>query len=704
VDGASAFDLDATFVCRDGKGATGFKLKCTALLSILKKNEGLAKDIRAAFDALVVKENGKQVVTHGSIEPLALLGPLVRVRDGRKQLTALLQPFVNNPVGGVASAVPGGQGMPIPFGAPGDKTPREWIAELRGDDPGRVQEARKALIRFGKWSVPELTAVLRDSEAKGRPAVAAMLGELGALAESATADLVLTLKAEDEALRTASVEALGKIGARGAYDAMLPALDDISPAVRQAAAQALEKLGPPTIAEVGALGEALQKHGPASRAYAVTALEHIGAMTDTSNLLIVALKDKDAAVRKPAAEALGKFGRGAGSAAVPALREALRDSDGGVRQAALDAIQAMGSPPPSALADLRAALKENTAEARRYGAFGLGRLSADARDAVPDLAATLRDTDAGVRAAACAALGRIGAPAKSAAAGIAQALHDPIRSVRLQAGQALGKIGHADGSVAALIEALKEDDDGVSRAADEALKKLSPVDKADLPPLLAALKSDKIKLRLYAAGELVNLGPDAKGAVPGLIAALADRDIELRKRAALALAAIGPDAKSAVDPLTRMLKEGGDPEQRKCAAQALGAIGPEAKSAIPALSKALSDRDAGVRRASAAAMAKLGSAGKAAVPALVLALTDRDIQDDVVGALAKIGKEAVPGLTDALTDRNATMRLGAAAALGEIGPDAKSAIGRLAQLFANDRNRDVRQAAGLALKKIQRKK
>jgi HEAT repeat protein len=140
---------------------------------------------------------------------------------------------------------------------------------------------------------------------------------------------------------------------------------------------------------------------------------------------------------------------------------------------------------------------------------------------------------------------------------------------------------------------------------------------------------------------------------------------------------------------------------RQDIADVLGRIGPDAKDAVPALASVLLENDSALRGRAATALGAIGPEAKAAVPKLVLALEDRSTLESVVAALAKIGKPAVSGLTNALTDKNPAVRLGAAVALGRIGPDARSAVPALSLRYTKDRYLEVREAARIALKAIQ---
>jgi bilin biosynthesis protein len=78
---------------------------------------------------------------------------------------------------------------------------------------------------------------------------------------------------------------------------------------------------------------------------------------------------------------------------------------------------------------------------------------------------------------------------------------------------------------------------------------------------------------------------------------------------------------------------------------------------------------------------------------------DPDVRQNLAAALAKIGSAAVEPLTAALDDSLAERRAGAAYALGQIGPPARSALTRLLDAL-DDKDLDVRRQASYALSRL----
>ena len=98
-----------------------------------------------------------------------------------------------------------------------------------------------------------------------------------------------------------------------------------------------------------------------------------------------------------------------------------------------------------------------------------------------------------------------------------------------------------------------------------------------------------------------------------------------------------------------------------------------------------------------------------AVPVLVECLNDKDssVRIAAAEALFKIGgpetKEAMSALTNLLKSKNYSDRVGAAVALGRIGPAAKAAIPALNELL-RDEVKLVHTTAAEALEKIEANK
>lgn len=196
-------------------------------------------------------------------------------------------------------------------------------------------------------------------------------------------------------------------------------------------------------------------------------------------------------------------------------------------------------------------------------------------------------------------------------------------------------------------------------------------------------------------------GLKEKGDVNGLIAALKDKNYILRKDAAQALGELADPR--AIEQLVSALQYRGlsadkDLPVRVAAAIALGKLGdPQAIEPLVAIlqGRKFAPGDVPVRSAIVTALGDL--ANPLVVEPLITALKDAPIRDSVVVSFGKLGDYALEPLLKALKDKDKTVRMSAAAALGELGnPQGVEPL--IAAL--GDNQSSVRSAAAAALGKL----
>jgi HEAT repeat protein len=143
------------------------------------------------------------------------------------------------------------------------------------------------------------------------------------------------MRNSDPRVRAKLLEVVGQKQGSNAVRLLLPGLQDINPAVRKSAVDALARLGPSAVAP---LREALQDNSAYIRSGAVEALGIIGD-ANFIDLAPALLQDESALVRKETAQVLAKSKE---ESVVPALRIALKDKDEEIRKIAEDALEARG--------------------------------------------------------------------------------------------------------------------------------------------------------------------------------------------------------------------------------------------------------------------------------------------------------------------------------------------------------------------------
>jgi HEAT repeat protein len=215
--------------------------------------------------------------------------------------------------------------------------------------------------------------------------------------------------------------------------------------------------------------------------------------------LVAALKDREPAVRRVAADGLAKLGLRAVKT-VPALCVALNDSHCGVRSAAAYALGDIG---PAASAAAVPALQRALVPTCGHDAaiLALGQLGLAA---VPALARALGSRYGKVRQSAARALAHHGSGALPAVPALTKALTDSNPEVVQEAARALEAIGlGAASATRALIRATKSRNSDVREAAARALGSLGPRARIALPRLRRLLK-DRSESVQYAAEEAID--------------------------------------------------------------------------------------------------------------------------------------------------------------------------------------------------------
>jgi HEAT repeat protein len=236
-------------------------------------------------------------------------------------------------------------GKPVTPAEPGEV--RRLAESMAAADESARQAAAQRLAELGDTAAGTLADLLRDPQAP-RPLRAAAAEGLRAIGRPATPALLRVLADENPYVRATTAEVLGAIGDRTAVRSLTRILGDREPAVRDKAAWALGLLGDSQAAT--SLADLLRRDASLDvRMTAVTALGHLSCRASVEPLL-EGLQGEPARLRATSARALGGMGemlasgvRGeiCRSRAGEALMIALKDKDLAVRAAAIDALGAL---------------------------------------------------------------------------------------------------------------------------------------------------------------------------------------------------------------------------------------------------------------------------------------------------------------------------------------------------------------------------
>jgi HEAT repeat protein len=295
---------------------------------------------------------------------------------------------------------------------------------------------------------------------------------------------------------------------------------------------------------------------------------------------------------------------------MPALTKALQDSSKSVRVAAAVALTNLLTPPAADDVPLLVSiLKQQDPEASVFGARALAKLGKLAKAAVPDLMEATKNADAGVRREAINSLAAIGPDAKTVVPLYLAALKDPSDSgVRQSALLALGQLGKDldkdKDTIAAVIDATKDSDALVKKAALTAVGKLgavigAPGAKLVMPTVKEMLQSKDAATRDQALETVAGLGPLARDAVGTLISIMAKQDVKLYVKSQGGKPFLQDADDAFLDNIAKTLGKIGQPAVKLLAAslntsnpniglfigacKALGEIGRPARDAIPTL-------------------------------------------------------------------------------------------------------------------------
>jgi HEAT repeat protein len=475
------------------------------------------------------------------------------------------------------------------------------------------------LVRDRVDPVRRLTRQLRDGTVEERLKAARMLGGRSAsdhIVDAFPALMAAIGDADVEVAVTAAIN-LGlavpeasKSGdlpaARTAVAALMAALKDPRPRVREGAAYGLGAAGPglgplgtdTTATITGALVATLNDPFDEAGRVAAEALAKVGKVDPPPEGLLAAVESNSSArVRAAAAESLGEFRSGHDRTTL-ALLHALGKDGPGVRTACDSALRRLHD-------------RRDAKEERRSAAI------------VPALIEALASREVMVRYHAAATLGEIGAGAGASVPALLRVLSEPpdpemVGTTRLdpgrwdpagQAAVALGEIApgtpQAGEVVAALISAIRGPTLDRSRATAAGGLHGAALDWR----------------RAMALGALARFGPDQSApAVPVLLDLLKETAGKDGPPAPSVCAAIGqaapgtPLADRAVEALSAALDSSWE-YTRAEAASALAKFGPRASRALPrllALEKA--DRTGSVRKAAASAARRIEGTSDTGAP------------------------------------------------------------------------------------------
>ena len=298
---------------------------------------------------------------------------------------------------------------PTPVGPESAARLQQVAEDLSSPDPAVRADAVRRLghaVNLDAVAVGgHLIRALADNDAAVREQAAEGLGHAGATVQ-VVQGLITAFGDPVAAVRRAAAAALGDLGpgAASAGNALAALVKDEDATVRQAAAAALGKVGATSPEVLDALSSALRnKDDSALRGRAARALGQPRHGSAALTILLAAMDDADAAVRREVVQAIGAMPATHAAHMEPPLRRVVAsDPEASVRIEALHALVKLGA---AGVAGLGKALADSDRLVRWWATIHLKELGGAARAAVPDLERVAgSDTEEWIRASAQRAL------------------------------------------------------------------------------------------------------------------------------------------------------------------------------------------------------------------------------------------------------------------------------------------------------------
>jgi HEAT repeat protein len=489
--------------------------------------------------------------------------------------------------------------------------------------------------------VPALLVAAQEQPAKSDDAVKLLAALLKAVKQTDNIDA-----------RVQAIIDLGDIGPKAApaVPDLLNALQTKNHVLRLNAALTLSRIGKPAVKPVAQL---LRAKDADTRLYAIWTIGWIGPdARETIPVMIELLADKNEAVRRKAAFALGRLESEPSDRVLAALASACTDANAEVRQAAGDALVRFGRAAAPTLIEL---LGQKSPKGRRQAAATLGDIGADAGDAVAPLLDRCLANDSenrGHYAAMLVKVGRGGLPA------LATALKDPRSDVRTIAAETLGKLGAPGTPV--LVDGLGDKNVEVRRlSAFTLMGTLGTSRNADKATVLAlgfGLADEDDVVRVHCISALQGQ-PQAHLVSAKIKDALTDMNFHVRVQAYQLLGALGEN----VNGMMQKKLESKNDRERINTAALMCSVNFMRADAVPILAAGLKNDNLSLRMQAAHALGLAGLERDKVLPVFLAGFTHKwgSVRAQAVEGLGwhlDAGADAVSRVASALGDADARVR------------------------------------------------
>ena len=609
-----------------------------------------------------------------------------------------------------------------------------------GRDAGVMNQALLVLATYGEDAIPAIPAVIKLLDAdiqmalgvNVNNAVIYLLGILANYSDDAISPLIGLFDDDDAYTRWNAVTAIKGVDAKpDVLEALLRALDDEDPKVREQAAQALGQYIENSEILIPRLEELAQNDKNEgvrnSAGFAVDRLKGIYKFPTEpiDEVDLEKYKDDPEGLFK---ELVGRFGEGELLArqyavnllaeqfpeeAYPVLINAITDEDPLIRAAVPVALGKIGKGNPRTLPPLLNALDDEDRDVRIAAAKGICLLQEDAIEAVPKLLLMLEDEDEVVRGKVAEALGYAGGISPDevipALVGIFvdEEVYPPSQAV-------ISLAAYEESAVPLLIENLENEDERIRYHSLEALQLIVWVITVEQNyPDIAEQAGKFDPSKVYAINfEVMPLKDRAfiEEAIPLIIGFMSDTDGEIRFVAKEIGILAAPE-----ETVAKLIELLGDEIVRCDAISFLRDIEPMPMDAIPVLigiiesgefeGEGPESLETHFAEECIFALAEYGIDALDAIEPMIELLSSKHagIRHAAAWALGEFGPDAasaVDALISALADESPDVRYNTAVTLGKIGRQATSALPKMQEVAADEKNSEVRNALQEAIQKI----
>jgi HEAT repeat protein len=581
---------------------------------------------------------------------------------------------------------------------------RQWILDLKDDDPQTRYQAAYILSRMGpkiRPAFPALKRAVKDSDLNVRQFASEALGNTG---PQALPILLELLESEDS--RYAAVTGLQRLEPDPLPE-MLKLLAKGEPRQRRGMAAALRIWSQRSADYMPAMRVALKDPDALVRIEAMEATR--GTRPNRSiplEFVQEMLKDKDPEVRFRAGSMLRDMDW-LPEAAQPVLEKLLTDPDKRVQVNAAWAMLELDSQPLAAMRVILDALRDKNAAVRRQATFVFDQIfyrHSDAiRAALPDLIESVRDYKQHppeVVDKALWAFASLEPDAKVVVPLLRAMLQDDDPAIRGQAAHTLAHSFRNDPAVKSMLpDSIRRLPSRVRSDATAVLLTLKKRPENVVSGLVDLLQAtDQPGARWQAVRILAEMGTEAKEAIPALRRAMEDKNPTFRESALLAICRIEPDRIAELTPAAIRLSnwQSGSPHE------VVRTLQTRAGEVTPVLVQGLKDSDPQYRLRAGMFLIHLGPAARSAVPELRAELENKEPVVRILAAmaLARINPQTegiVPILRDGLAFNDYAVRQEVLHSIGSMGPAARDLVPDLVRILKNKSEGQFRSLAANVL-------